>query len=451
MPFILSLCYDGGMKKLKLFQLKKGHDRRFRGGHPWVYSNELSHSPKGVELGEWVELQGPSGERLARGHAHPSSLISFRAIERDLEKFLDWDDTTGYVGRFQQAWSARSEGEKLTNLSFRWVFGEADGLSGCILDRYLLERAATSGTQTQLLVLQLQSAGMDRDRARILEALKKVAPAVTGFPWTQTVVLDLPSNRTRKNEGLPEREAEWLWDPVELQATPASWVRVSEFLSLHVDFSRAQKTGLFLDQREHAQSFSQRIHASKDSIRILDLCSYVGQWSSILASRALKLSPKVEVLLVDQSAEALKQATINLERLKGLGNLTLESRQMDVLHDLGALPSQSFDWVISDPPALITSRKDIPQGTRAYIKLHAEAIRLSRRWVVCSSCSGLLKPEEFRIVLARSEARAHPHVRGPVRWVEQRGPSFDHPWLAGFPEGHYLKTWLGLVTSKLES
>src|SRR5215208_2607896 len=66
-----------------IWRLSAGADRRFRAGHPWVYSNELSKSPKGIEPGAPVELQDASGKFLARGYGNPHSLIAFRAVTRD--------------------------------------------------------------------------------------------------------------------------------------------------------------------------------------------------------------------------------------------------------------------------------------------------------------------------------------------------------------------------------
>src|SRR4051812_45307726 len=67
------------------WRLRPGMDRRFRAGHPWVYSNELMESPKGIEPGAPVQLSDAGGKFLARGYGNPHSLIAFREVSRNLE------------------------------------------------------------------------------------------------------------------------------------------------------------------------------------------------------------------------------------------------------------------------------------------------------------------------------------------------------------------------------
>jgi 23S rRNA (cytosine1962-C5)-methyltransferase len=102
--------------------------------------------------------------------------------------------------------------------------------------------------------------------------------------------------------------------------------------------------------------------------------------------------------------------------------------------------------VISDPPALIKARKDIPTGTHAYLQLHTQALRLVSRggFVAACSCSGLLSEEAFTETLAKA-ARRNGLVGAGLQWVARGGQSPDHPVLASFAEGRYLKAWLGRV------
>src|SRR5438309_5193878 len=61
-------------------RLRTGADKRIRSGHPWVFSNELSVSPKGHIPCAPVELQDAKGQFVARGYGNPHSLIAFRAL-----------------------------------------------------------------------------------------------------------------------------------------------------------------------------------------------------------------------------------------------------------------------------------------------------------------------------------------------------------------------------------
>ncbi len=65
-----------------IWTLTKRGAERFSRGHPWVFSNELSKSPKGLVPGASVELRDPAGKFLAFGYGNPNSLIAFRALSR---------------------------------------------------------------------------------------------------------------------------------------------------------------------------------------------------------------------------------------------------------------------------------------------------------------------------------------------------------------------------------
>src|SRR3954453_1750549 len=87
---------------VKKWRLKAGSDRRFRAGHPWVYSNELADSPKGVQPGGPVELRDGAGKFLARGYGNPHSLIAFRALSRVETDVEPWSPE-GLRSRLEEA------------------------------------------------------------------------------------------------------------------------------------------------------------------------------------------------------------------------------------------------------------------------------------------------------------------------------------------------------------
>ncbi|MDH4249271.1 MAG: class I SAM-dependent rRNA methyltransferase, partial [Deltaproteobacteria bacterium] len=117
--------------------LRKGADKRLRAGHPWIYSNELSHSPKGLEPGAPVELRDAAGRFAARGYGHPGTLIAFRVLSRD-EAEAEPMGAEGVLRRVRAA-AALRRSLNLGAYSHRLVYGEADALPGLIVDRYRLE------------------------------------------------------------------------------------------------------------------------------------------------------------------------------------------------------------------------------------------------------------------------------------------------------------------------
>jgi 23S rRNA (cytosine1962-C5)-methyltransferase len=419
-----------------IWYLRKGLDRRFRAGHPWVYSNELTESPKGIEPGTPVELRDSRGNFLARGYGNPQSLIAFRALSRDPAQTHP-SSIEAITTTLISSGKLRSQ-LGLNEFSYRLCYGESDGIPGLVIDRYITEFG-------QVFVVQAHTAGADQICKDILKILEKYVSQSSGtYSWSQTGVVLRNDISVRKLEGLVENEAKVLKELPKLKLQD-SRIRVAPVLGgapiqFYVDLLEGQKTGFFLDQFSNIQLAAQRFQSiSKKQIRILDLCSYVGQWGTQLSRVFREKGIQVEVVAVDASQTALDFARRNIEAEKA----KCEILKADVLKNLTSLPAQSFDIVISDPPALIKSRKDIPVGKHAYLQLATQAFRIVQRGggIVCCSCSALLEEEAFTEVLAKGMLRN----QAQVRWVARGSQSPDHPTLMEFPEGRYLKGWIGLV------
>lgn len=420
-----------------IWRLRPGFDRRFRAGHPWVYSNELAGSPKGVEPGATIELRDAKDQFLARGYGNPSSLIAFRVLSRDPE-VADPTSEASILASLKKAQALREE-LGFSGVSHRLIFGEADRLPGLVIDRYKL--AAPQGAQ--VFVVQAHSAGAQKILPQVQAALEKLGGGPTAIVLRNDVGV-------RKLEGL-EEEA-----PKVLKALPG--VNLSEsriliasaaagggkLLEFHVDLLEGQKTGFFLDQFGNVRLAATLLKGLKPKegkrLRILDLCCYVGQWGAQLARVYRDAGLEVEVVAVDASEKALAFAARNIEA-QGAKVLTVRT---DVLKGLTELKDGSFDLVVCDPPALIKGRKDLGPGSHAYLQLNTQAFRLTRKGgaIVSCSCSSLLEEEAFAQALTKAAARNH----ADVRWVGRGSPAADHPWLSEFPEGRYLKAWIGVVS-----
>ncbi len=212
-------------------------------------------------------------------------------------------------------------------------------------------------------------------------------------------------------------------------------------VAMSCDLKEGQKTGFFLDQT-HNIHLAVSLYKNwantqpKKKIRVLDLCCYVGHWSTQIAWAFKTLGFEVEVSLVDVSKTALAFAKKNVER-EGAEVIVHE---MDVSTGLAELPSSHYDIVIADPPAFIKSKKDIPIGKHAYLKMNTHAFRMVRKngFVASCSCSGLLEEEEFRDAIRKASLRNFSEVRSVLRG----GHAADHPTLMQFPEGFYLKMYV---------
>jgi 23S rRNA (cytosine1962-C5)-methyltransferase len=266
-------------------------------------------------------------------------------------------------------------------------------------------------------------------------------------PWKNTTVILRNDVSVRKLEGLELQEPRILKEGKEtnLKATSILVRSVSgiEPIPFLVNLIDGQKTGFFLDQFGNIELAAALLRSWPNPaapLRILDLCCYVGQWGVQLGKLFKDQKISVEVTAVDASATALDFAKKNLAQQ----GISCETIKADVLKGLSTLADQSFDLVISDPPALIKGRKDIPTGSHAYLQLATQALRLTRPGgaIVACSCSFLMEEEAFTSILQKAAQR---NQRG-VKWVGRGAQSSDHPMLCEFPEGRYLKGWIGILS-----
>lgn len=429
--------------------LKKGEDRRLRSGHPWVFSNELMSSPRGIVPGDAVEILDNKGNFIARGYGNPHSLIAFRALTwRQDEK--DTNTIDFIRRRLLDAWRYRALCG--FNSSFRLCFSEGDGLPGLIIDRYLLT------TGCQVLCVQLLTAGMQKLlRIELVSLLESVAEEVfnskiSAVDSKNTYVVLRNDVNIRKLEGLEVESSVLLGSSQNhdinklalefrscqiLVDTPKS----NNQLKFTVDLIEGQKTGFFLDQRQNIfqlldfierSTLFAKYSKSGSPIRILDLCCYAGHWSAQIANQLRDYN--VEVTLVDISADALR---LSQESVKNYTK-DVHCLKLDVVKELDQLKDNYYNIVIADPPAFIKAKKDIPQGSHAYLKVNSHAFRAAayEGLIVSCSCSGLLVESEFQDVVRKSQQRAS---QASYRVLTSGGHSPDHPVRLSFPEGKYLK------------
>ncbi len=383
---------------LPQIKLKTNLDRRFKKGHPWVFSNELEEIPK-YEKGEMVSLYFNSGKLAAIGYYNPVSLISFRELVRsDLLKDDFIEERMANALKYRNG-LYKEEGE-----ARRVVYGESDRLPGLIVDFY-----------GKTLIAQILTAGMERFRNRIIEAIDTIFK-----PETIILKNDSPS---RILEGL-EREV--------VIVKGSSFVSEALFLGTKYafDIEKAQKTGLFLDQRENISLLDKFEFKGK---RVLDLFSYFGSWGL----RSLQLGVK-EAHFVDSSNYALQIAFETAKRCGFNNFLTIEENVFDYLSRI--IPEgEKYDFVFSDPPAFAKSSKHIKEAFRAYVRLNERCLRVLKRGgiLIASSCSHHISYELFFDSLKESAENCGKRIL----LLFSGRQSLDHPILLNFPESSYLKTF----------
>jgi 23S rRNA (cytosine1962-C5)-methyltransferase len=377
--------------------LRRGHDHRLRGGHPWVFSNEIAALDGPAEPGAAVEIIAADGQRLGTGYYNPHSLIAARLLTRRNESI---DTSQYFIAALQKAleYRRRLRGDLE---AMRLVHGESDALPGLVIDRY-----------GDVLSVQLLTKGMDVRRELIVAALCEL--------FAPRAIVARNDSAARELEGLP-RGVELLHGEA-----PEPVVTAVNGLRLAVDVVGGQKTGLFLDQRENCR----RLHGLVQGTEVLDLFCYAGAWSLHAASYGA-----AKVTGVDASAAAVRQAEANA-RLNGLAD-RCRFVAADVFDFLREQRGHRYGTVILDPPAFIKSRKHLAEGQKGYLTVNRRALEMVAPGgiLVTCSCSHHLDRATFLALIAQAAHQA----RRNVRLVEMRGQASDHPVLPACPETDYLK------------
>jgi 23S rRNA (cytosine1962-C5)-methyltransferase len=387
-------------KKLPSVLLRAGEDRRVRAGHPWAFSNEIlmDAETKALPAGSLVALRAPGGEPLGLATFNPHSLIAARVLSADANAVVD----ALFLGR--RLTRAASLRDRLIGVPYyRLIHAEADGLPGVVVDRF-----------GDALVVQLNSAGMDRLTPVMLEALEaELSP--------KTIVL--------KNDS-PVRELEGLKREVVVAKGDATGAieLIENEARFVADLSVGQKTGWFYDQRDNRR-FMAGLAKEAD---VLDVYSYSGGFG-VLAAKLGATS----VTCIDRSQAALDAARQAAE-LNGVAQkIAFEKADaFDALERLGAAGKQ-FGVVICDPPAFVKSRKDLKNGAQGYRKLVRLAAPLVSPggFLFVASCSHLVDPPLF----AEQVRRGLRDAERSGRILLSSGAALDHPVHPGLPETAYLK------------
>jgi 23S rRNA (cytosine1962-C5)-methyltransferase len=385
---------------LKVF-LKKGREKPVLSGHPWIFSGAIRRIEGSGEPGELCVVMNEGNAVLGHGYYNAKSSITVRMLTAGSAPFT----LKTLEERLEQAIAAR-EGilrEGRTD-SCRLVNAEGDFLPGLIVDRY------AGG-----LVIQINTAGMERMRAGIIEALASMcAPAF---------VFERSDTEAREREGL--RAEEGL-----RSGAPADPLVIKENgLCFDADLAGGQKTGFYFDQREN-RALARTYAAGR---RCLDCFSYSGAFGlNLLAGNA------VSVTAVDISKSTGQWCGRNLA-LNGFDASRMESICADAFDHLRTI-DRHYDLVVLDPPKFARRPSEAAKAARGYKDINLSAIKKTGRGglLFTFSCSNAVDPRLFRQIVFAASADAGRQVQ--LLHVLSAGP--DHPVSIAHQEGEYLK---GLV------
>jgi 23S rRNA (cytosine1962-C5)-methyltransferase len=383
--------------------LKPGKERSLLKRHPWVFSGAIEELPP-IENGEILPIFSSTGQFLAQGYFHAQNSISGRVLT-----FTDQPIEEALQTSIDRAVALRKAffSNPSTNC-FRLINAEGDGIPGLIVDRY-----------DQTLVIQINTAGIERLKTTLLEMLIKACQPAA--------IYEKSSSSARRQEGLADAQG-WLY------GKPHDKLTVLENgLAFHVCLEKGQKTGFFLDQRE----MRKKIGSLSRGKRVLNAFSYSGGFSiSALHAGA------VHVTSVDSNADALELARSNTL----LNGLSLDHHaivQADVF-DFLRKTSDHYDLIILDPPAFAKKRGDQHPACAGYKEINRLAFELLKKkgadlsLLLTCSCSHFVDEDLFQNVVFQAAVDAGCDAQILSKHIQ----ADDHPISLAHPEGGYLKSLL---------
>jgi 23S rRNA (cytosine1962-C5)-methyltransferase len=392
------------MESLPTVLLKPGEADRIVAGHPWIYQSEILRLTAPVDDGEIVQVKDHRQRFLGIGFFNSKSKINVRVIAPERVEI----NGQFFEERIRAALAVRQK-HLPEATSFRVVNAESDFLSGLIVDKY-----------EDVLVVQISSLGMDKQRDKIVAALQKI--------FSPRAIVERSDVASRKFEGLGE----------------ANGVLTGEFsgpisvnlngLKFETDLVGGHKTGMYLDQQVNYQAVSQ---FAKDA-QVLDCFSFLGGFG-LHAARA----GAAHVHLLDQSTDAIAAATRN-----AAANGLAEKCSFEAVNVFDWLKANTavkpherviprFDLIILDPPSFTRNRASVPDALRGYKEIHLRALKLLKPGGTLATfcCSHHVDAVTFQDVILSAAY----DTRKILRRVATYSQSPDHPIIPMIPETEYLK------------
>lgn len=385
----------------KLIILHKGKEKSLLRGHPWIFDGAIAEVAGNPASGETVDVLAEDGQWLARAAYSPASKIRARVWTFNQEEQID---QAFFDRRIRLALAYR---EKLAISSFtntyRLIHGEADGIPGCVVDRY-----------GPFLVCQFLCAGTETNKSLILNSLFLI-PGVSG-------IYERSDTDARTRDGLAPRCG------LICGQEPPDLFEVHENGIVYLaDIKNGQKTGFYIDQRDNRASMPFCADAE-----VLNCFCYTGGFGLRAAMEGAS-----HVTQLDISAPALEHARMNAAA-NNLPEECFTYEKADVFEHLRKYRDmrRQFDVVVLDPPKFADTPKQLEKAARGYKDINLLGIKLCRPGgtLLTFSCSGAMTPELFSKIVGDAARDAG---RNAVI-VKALAQAPDHPVTLNFPEGRYL-------------
>ena len=403
-------------------------EKALRGGHPWVFADEVTSLPSSPADGNLVDVYSTKDKYLGTGFYNGRSKIRIRILSRNANDRFDegfWERRLRYAVAYRRTVMGETDFK-----CCRLIFGEADGFPGLTVDRF-----------ENVLVAQVLSLGTEGIRDTLFAALvrilrKEFGAAIDTLYLRNDVAI-------RELEGMEQYTGFYTAEGLNLRSeadeTAAALAEERDFgtvtitengIKYTVDFISGQKTGFFLDQKYNRRAIRQIAEGKT----VLDCFTHTGSFGLNAAAGGAK-----KVVSVDISADALAMAQKNANA-NGLSDRIdyVEADVFDYLKSLSEVGRKGgpYDFIILDPPAFTKSRDTLRNAIKGYREINAAAMRLLPRggYLATCSCSHFMTDTYFKQMLHNAAEDAGVSLRQ----IEARQQGPDHPILWNVPETDYL-------------
>lgn len=381
----------------KHLTLKKGKEASPLRKHRWIFSGAVATVSEELTDGDLIDVLDFKRNKIATGFFNDGSIavkiMAFGNTEINEAYFIE---------RFKTALAIREKAGLVNNANtnaYRLFHAESDGIPGIIIDNY-----------NGHIVFQVHHIYILNNLDMIMSSFKKV------FPETKSIYLKFTQKFKSDIDPFIEGKVE-------------ETIVKENGISFHVNWTKGQKTGFFLDQRDN-RSLLGKYSAGK---RVLNTFCYTGGFSMYALTHGA-----TAVSSVDSSAYAIEGLEKNLEVNK-LKDKNHTSIQQDALEYL-TKTEDIFDLIILDPPAFAKSISSRHNAIMAYKRINALALKkIETNGILFTySCSQVVDKFSFTsAVLAAAIETGR-----EVSIIHQMSQPADHPINIFHPETEYLK---GLV------
>lgn len=390
-------------------------EKLLRGGHVWVYGDEITAAEGTPEDGALADVFSGKGKYLGTGFYNSHSKIRVRIISKNTNDTFDekfWERRLSYAVAYRKTVMGDTDFR-----CCRLIFGEADQFPGLTIDRF-----------ENILVAEVLSLGIEKIKGMLFPALvrilREMGEEIDG-------IYERNDSPIRKLEGM---ETGCGFFPLPGLPDPGSGeVTITENgIRYFVDVVNGQKTGFFLDQKYNRRAIRQIARGK----RVLDCFTHTGSFGLNAAAAGA-----LHVTSVDISADAIAMAKRNAKENGLDGRMDFMIADVfDLLSVLQKEKKSDYDFIILDPPAFTKSRDTLRNAIKGYREINYLAMKLLPRggYLATCSCSHFMTETYFKQMLHNAAEDAGVSLRQ----IEARQQAPDHPILWNVPETDYLKFYI---------